>query len=101
MAAAFIIIGCLNLYLPSSSGYFTIGSILFIANGIYHIYLGRSSYRLLSVGENGISIRQKKKQWDARWNQFSIIEDDLVSFVVKIEKEQFRFLRKSLPEEVH
>ncbi|HAV13322.1 MAG TPA: hypothetical protein DCX06_07525 [Opitutae bacterium] len=74
--------------------------ICLIVAGIFNIYDGLNSSQSLKISKGGIQITRKKKEWNANWEQFSIVEDDLVSFIIKFEKKEFRFVRKSLPEEV-
>ena len=101
MGGVYIIFGCFSFDLSSSlvEGY-PILSILLILSGLLQIHSGRNSGRILNISENGIRIRHKKKEWNAQWSEFTIVEDDLVSFIIKMGKEELRFIRKYLPKEV-
>ena len=74
--------------------------IYFIIAGLYYIYDGATSSQSLSISDNGILLTDKKREWRANWEQFCIVEDDLVSFIIQFDKEEFRYVRKSLPDEV-
>ena len=86
--------------LPPTEWYSLVSWICLILVGIFSIYDGFNSFNLLQISENGILITRKKKELRASWEQFSIVEDDLVSFIIKFEKKEFRYVRKSLPKEV-
>ncbi len=98
----YLILGAINIdeILTPTEWYSLPVWVFIIVVGIFSIYDGVNSFHFLQISKDGILITRKKKEWRASWEQFSIVEDDLVSFIIKFEKKEFRYVRKSLPKEV-